>query len=73
MHSRKNDHPNGSALFYLTQELERLYRRIQHKEILRRGNFEGQQICVHLGAQKYWETELQRQRWSAIFLCGATR
>ena len=30
------------------------------KEILRRGNFEGQQIYVHVGAQKYWETELLR-------------
>ena len=30
------------------------------KEILRRGNFEGQQIYIHVGAQKYWETELLR-------------
>jgi hypothetical protein len=30
------------------------------KEILRRGNFEGQQIYVHVGAQIYWETELLR-------------
>ena len=30
------------------------------KEILRRGNFEGQQIYIYLGAQKYWETELLR-------------
>ena len=30
------------------------------KEILRRGNFEGQQIYIHVGAEKYWETELLR-------------
>jgi hypothetical protein len=30
------------------------------KEILRRGNFEGQQIYIHVGDQKYWETELLR-------------
>jgi len=30
------------------------------KEILRRGNFEGQQIYIHVGAQQYWETELLR-------------
>ena len=30
------------------------------KEILRRGNFEGQQIYIHVGAQKYWEIELLR-------------
>ena len=30
------------------------------KEILRRGNFEGQQIYIYLGAQKYFETELLR-------------
>ena len=30
------------------------------KEILRRGNFDGQQIYIHVGDQKYWETELLR-------------
>lgn len=30
------------------------------KEILRRGNFAGQQIYIHVGDQKYWETELLR-------------
>ncbi len=30
------------------------------KEILRRGNFEGQQIYIHVGDQEYWETELLR-------------
>ena len=30
------------------------------KEILRRGNFEGQQIYIHVGDQKYWETEVLR-------------